>query len=265
VKILELANADDPKRFGNKAATLARGLQKGLPVPDGVVLDAQATEAIVAGDAELRSLLRKKLAALGGAWAVRSSAVGEDGAKASHAGQHLTLLNVRGAAAAFKAIREVHASLAHSASYRKFHRTSSRASMSVLIQRIVAAEQAGVLFTRDPITGKRATVIEAAVGLGEAVVSGEIVPDRFVLDGRGKIVSSEKGTQTKALRPKPGGTKWVALRHTDELCLTSTQLTELANLAKRCERAFGAGRDIEWAFDDEGTLWLLQTRPITGA
>ncbi len=237
--IVPLAEAAPEETFGGKAASLARAIGAGLPVPDGFAIAWQGVE---------------DEAAIVGAWrafgaprvAVRSSAVGEDSADASFAGQHATILNVASEEALVEAIREIRGS-AHAEGalqYRKRIGIEGEPRIAIVVQRMVDADAAGVMFTRNPLTGASERVIESAWGLGEAVVSGEVTPDRFRVTAEGDIVE------------RTASPEW------EQLSLTDPQLLALHRLAIRCEEFFGAPQDIEWAIA-KGELHLLQSRPIT--
>ncbi|HEY5882773.1 MAG TPA: MFS transporter, partial [Nakamurella sp.] len=138
---------------------------------------------------------------------------------------------------------------------------------AVIVQRMVDAQSAGVMFTRDPVTGNNERVIESAWGLGEAVVSGIVTPDHFRLSSAGEIVERRVAAKEIAVRYAPGGREGTVQMppppaQARRSSLTDTQLRELALLAEQCERHFGGPQDVEWAFTD-GSLVLLQSRPIT--
>jgi pyruvate,water dikinase len=204
--------------------------------------------------------------------AVRSSATCEDATDASFAGLQDTFLWVKGAAQTIRRVRSCWASLysAESISYRLKHRfAEERVAMAVVVQQMVDARTAGVMFTRSPTTGDRSVVtIEAAWGLGSAVVGGEVTPDRWVL---GKITGeiSIREISDKAIRHAPvagGGMASVAVeddrRRTP--CLSDEELQQLRHLARRIERHYGRAQDIEWAIDrGSGAILLLQSRPET--
>src|SRR5262249_28590707 len=135
-------------------------------------------------------------------------------------------------------------------------------AMAVVVQRLVPAEVAGVLFSRDPLDPEcKRMLVEAAWGLGEAVVSGAVSPDRYRLDPTtGAVV--ERPAATKAVVATADGTQLVAPEKQTQPCLDDTQLRELAALGRRVEALYGGPRDVEWAWA-EGRFWLLQARPIT--
>jgi pyruvate,water dikinase len=201
--------------------------------------------------------------------AVRSSATAEDLPDASFAGQQDTYLNMVGEAAVVQAIRRCWASLFtdRAVAYRTTHGIDHRAvQLAVAVQRMVPARVAGVMFTADPVSGRRRTaVIDASPGLGEAVVSGAVNPDHFEVScTTGEILLRRPGDKTVAIVDLPdGGTERRQLAATREPCLTDVELAQLTALASRVESFYGAPQDTEWAIDRQGALWLLQSRPIT--
>jgi pyruvate,water dikinase len=267
VKPQALLDAVDEASFGGKAASLARSLRAGLPVPRGFALDTTQVELIFAGDTAALTHVRDEFIALAGPCAVRSSAVGEDSEAASFAGQHVTVLNVRNEDHLARAILQVRES-AHSESARIYRRTlgmDEAPRIGVVVQRMIEPDCAGVMFTRNPLNGSDERVIEASWGLGETVVAGLVVPDNYVLDAQGRVLRRTAGEKDLALRTAAeGGTVEEAVA--DDLvtafCLNDEMLAALHDLANRCESVFGQGVDIEWAFAD-GTLYLLQCRAIT--
>jgi phosphohistidine swiveling domain-containing protein len=202
--------------------------------------------------------------------AVRSSATAEDLPSASFAGQQDTYLNVIGAASVMDAVARCWASLwtDRAVVYRATNGIDHRAvHLAVVIQRMVDAQVAGVLFTADPVTGRRRqAVIDAGPGLGEAVVSGAVNPDHFVVDtATGTILDRRLGDKKVVVRPLPGGgvTHATAADATALACVTDDQVRALAALGDRVEKHYGSPQDTEWAIDGAGALWLTQARPIT--
>src|SRR5690242_17142768 len=132
---------------------------------------------------------------------------------------------------------------------------------------MVEADVAGVLFTANPVTGRRhQAVIDASPGLGESVVSGSVNPDRFTVDtATGTVVDRRLGDKRRLVRSLPGGgTESVDLPDgSTTACLSDEQLTRLAAVGAQVEEHFGRPQDIEWAIDASGALWLTQARPIT--
>jgi hypothetical protein len=266
--VVPLEDARDDSLFGSKAVGLGEATRAGLPLPPGVALSGAVVDAVASGDEQAIEEVRKLVRPLGGPLAVRSSAVDEDGAEASFAGQHLTLLNVPSADDVSAALREVwwSANSDSAISYRQRVGLFTRPSVGVVVQTLLAPESAGVMFTRSPITGADERVIEASWGLGEAVVAGRVIPDHFRINRSGEVLERTPGLKKLAIRTLPqGGTieEAIPTELTEQLCLDDDQLEELNRLAGRCEEVYGPARDIEWAFAD-GQLYLLQCRAITG-
>jgi EmrB/QacA subfamily drug resistance transporter len=255
VTIVRLADAVAEETFGGKAASLARAIGAGLPAPDGFAI---AWQTVTQNDwivAAWRHLNAERVA-------VRSSAVGEDSLDASFAGQHATVLNVASAEGLLDAVRTIRDSArAESAlAYRAKMGVDGEPRIGVVVQRMVDADVAGVLFTRNPVTGAIERVIESAWGLGEAVVAGLVTPDRFRVSTEGVILERTAGRKDIAIRRD--GEVEVAPEDVMRLSLTDDQVLALHRLAERCETFFGAPQDLEWAFAG-GELHLLQSRPIT--
>ena len=291
---------------GGKALNLGIMSSAGLPVPGGFCVTTDAYRSVVAdqlddlmgklGDAtdrgeataaagkargrvlsvELPPQLRIAIAdhyhALGDnePVAVRSSATAEDLAYASFAGQQDTYLNVVGSAALLDAVRRCWASLwtDRAVSYRNANAIDHRSvALAVVVQRMIDATTAGVMFTANPITGTRhETVIDASPGLGEAVVSGAVNPDHFVVNAVDQsIVTRRLGDKRIMITSLPGG--GTELREltggSSEACLNDEQVLQLVDLGQQVQRQYGAPQDTEWALDSAGTFWLTQARPIT--
>jgi len=231
-------------------------LQSGLPVPIGFCVEdsVSATDPAIAAAYE----------AIGDALvAVRSSAVGEDEAAAAFAGVFCSRLGVRGIDKLASAIGEVRrlASGEHVSAYQP---GGGPLRMAVLVQRLVEADVAGVLFTRDPLDESgRCMSVSATWGLGVPVVSGTVTPDRFQVERDGSRVVTQTIAR-KRTRQTVRGVESVLDDQAKVACLAPGQLGELAALAFSVERLFGEPCDIEWAFA-EGQFWLLQARPITTA
>ncbi len=266
-KAVPLAKARETSLYGSKAVGLGDAARQGVPFPPGVALSGDLVEAVASGDARAIEKVAKAIASLQEPFAVRSSAVDEDGASSSFAGQHLTLLNVPTADDVPKAVRDVwwSANSDSAITYRQRAGLFTRPSVGVVVQTLLNPDAAGVMFTQNPVTGADERLIEAAWGLGEAVVAGLVIPDNFRLGRSGEVLERKAGRKKIAIRSVPsGGTVEEKLppERASQLCLDDAQLAELAQLATRCEEVYGRGRDIEWAFAD-GTLYLLQCRAIT--
>jgi pyruvate,water dikinase len=267
-RVVALRDADGAA-FGGKAKALAAAIAAKLPVPDGVALDADLVERVVNGEADAREQVREACARLRGPWAVRSSAIGEDSAGASFAGQHATILGVK-PDELFDAIDKVHAS-GHTASalaYRARMKIDGTARMGVVIQTLLRPDISGVLFSKDPTKSARdGRLIEATWGLGEALVSGLVTPDRYRVASDGKVIERAIGDKDLAIEARDGGgTEEVAIEaeRAKSACLDDARLAELSQLANRCEQLFGGPQDLEWAVAN-GQLHLLQSRPVTTA
>ena len=200
--------------------------------------------------------------------AVRSSATAEDLPEMSFAGQQDTFLNVVGQEALLQAVVDCWSSLwtARAIGYRLRNAVpQADLALAVVIQCMVDPEVSGVLFTANPLTGLRSqTVIDAVPGLGEALVSGRVEPDHFVVDpARQAILSSQPGARSVSIRSTPGGgTVTRSEEVTSDPLLSQQCIQELAGLGARVAEFYGSPQDIEWAWSS-GTFHLLQSRPVT--
>jgi pyruvate, water dikinase len=264
-----LEKALDVALFGSKAVGLGQAIRDGLPVPPGVALSGAIVEAVAASERRAIKEVVKIVKPLGGPLAVRSSAADEDGASASFAGQHLTLLNVPSSDEVGPAVSEIwwSANSDSAITYRKRVGLFTRPNVGVVVQALLDPEAAGVMFTRNPVTGDDERVIEASWGLGEAVVAGLVIPDHFRVDRAGRVLERKPGVKSIVVRSNPkGGTvqEDVSPDRVEQLCLDDDDLAELNRLAGRCEQIYGPNRDIEWALA-AGKLYLLQCRAVTRA
>lgn len=289
---------------GGKGANLGELVRAGFPIPPGFVvttaayddfvarnrLDEAITRALSTGDGaviraafehapvppEVAQEVEAAYARLGkGPVAVRSSATAEDLPEAAFAGQQDTYLNVVGEEALLEAVRRCWASLwtDRAIAYRTRLGIDQRTvKLAVIVQRMVAAEAAGVLFTANPVTGARdEVVIDANPGLGEAVVAGLVTPDHFVLRRRWfgrwgwRVVERRLGRREVVIRPRAeGGTEYLPADTLDasQPALPDRALPRLAELGTAIERHFGRPQDVEWAWAG-GEVFILQARPIT--
>ncbi len=230
-----------------------------MPAPVEAAI-VEAYERLAAGDSSLRV-------------AVRSSATAEDTESASFAGMNETFLNVSGADGVLDAIRRCWASLygARSVFYRS-KRGFAQAEMdiAVVVQSQIRSTRAGVMFTIDPSSGSTdRIVIEGAFGLGESVVSGSVSPDRYVVDKPSlAVVTRDIKRKELAIEPAPdGGTTTRQLDDEESVApvLDDAEVRTLAKLALRIEGHYESPQDTEWAFDEDGTVWMLQSRPVTSS
>ena len=239
--ILRLEDIRD-ELVGGKAAGLAQLHGMGLCVPAGFAILGATPD-------NLPSDLAHHYRELGGGKvAVRSSALDEDGGEASFAGQYETLLNVEGDEAVARAVVQCLESLsaARAGAYRARlgGDDAGQANMCVVVQRMIEARAAGVLFTVDPVSHRRAhAVIDVVPGLGEALVSGLETPDHYVLDRRGEVLRADLVGDRAILEPE--------------------SLRKLLAEAIRAEARRGTPLDLEWAIDADDQIWWLQARPIT--
>ncbi|TLN23786.1 phosphoenolpyruvate synthase, partial [bacterium] len=251
-------------------------IQAALPAnpddPEALAAAATAIAALFASaslPAELEDAVRQAYFALGSPpVAVRSSATAEDLPEMSFAGQQDTYLNVVGADALLRAVRDCWASLwtARAIAYRARNRVPHEGmALAVVVQRMVDAAVSGVLFTANPLSGLRSqTVIDATYGLGEALVSGQVEPDHYEVDTRhARITARVLGRKALAIRPQAGGgTLRETPRDADRQALSDDQILALAALGQRVAALYDEPQDIEWAWAD-GQLYLLQSRAVT--
>jgi pyruvate,water dikinase len=282
-------------RAGGKGASLARMASLGLPVPPGFVVAADALAAAlgerarelaslsaddaergqrIVQDAEMSKELREEVVAayreLGDdvPVAVRSSACAEDSQEASFAGQQETYLDVRGADEVIERIRHCWGSFFSERAlfYRAEKGSLDDLDMAVVVQRMVSADVAGVLFTVDPVRRRKdRMVVEAVFGLGEACVSGQVTPDNYVLARDGALKRRRLSVQPLVIESAPeGGTVERELDPAEggAATLEEDQLRELARLGDDLQGRLGGPQDIEWAIEG-GELYVLQSRPVT--
>jgi pyruvate,water dikinase len=272
---------------GGKGASLARMTAYGLPVPPGFVVPADALAAAVDTDALRASLpdaaraqsivargepppeIAAAYEALGAdaPVAVRSSACAEDGEVASYAGQQETYLYVRGADDVLARVRDCWASFFSERAlfYRQRKGSLDDLDMAVVIQRMVRADVAGVLFTCDPVHHRHdRMVVEAVLGLGEAAVSGEVTPDHYALKRDGTLKRAQVAVQPFAIVPADeGGTERRELGEEGGVQkLGEDQLRALARIGDDLEQRLGHPQDIEFAIEG-GEIYVLQARPVT--
>src|SRR5207342_1036885 len=237
-EVVLLVDAHDDSVFGSKAVGLGQAARAGLPLPPGVALAGPIVEAVASGVEAAIAQVDELVRPLEGPLAVRSSAVDEDGAEASFAGQHLTLLNVPSSEEVPEALREIwwSANSDSAISYRQRVGLFTRPSVGVVVQALLDPESAGVMFTRNPINGADERMIEASWGLGEAVVAGQVIPDSYRIHRSGEVLQRTPGFKKIAIRTLPeGGTfeQEVQPELVEQLCLDDGQLAALNGLADR--------------------------------
>lgn len=219
--------------------------------------------------------IKKAYRKLGGLVAVRSSATAEDLPEASFAGQQRTFLNIRGEDAVVTAVQACWASLFEPRAI--FYRSEQRidhesVGIAVPVQKMVQSETSGVMFTVDPMTNEDEITIEAVYGLGEAVVSGDITPDRYVVSKDNfSILDKVIARQEWQLARSPHGGRGIddsnvrlslPERLRDRQKLSDAEIVALARLGARIEEHYSLPQDIEWAREG-GEFYFVQTRPVT--
>ncbi|HET7335686.1 MAG TPA: PEP/pyruvate-binding domain-containing protein [Rhizomicrobium sp.] len=257
--------------IGNKAAGLANLIVAGFRVPNGFCVTTDVYSQWRRGGAlsdEMRAELKRAFASVKPPLAVRSSSPAEDRADASFAGQYKTVLGVRTEDEFFAALETCWESTSSQGAlaYRKVQGAEADVEMAVVVQQLIPATQAGVLFTLHPVTDRvDQIVVNANYGIGESVVSGRAEPDTYIASkASGEIVESTLGAKALVSRQTDRGVIEVendpALR--TEFCLSAGQVRELADVARKLEAHYDMPMDAEWAFED-GVLHLLQARPVT--
>jgi pyruvate, water dikinase len=256
--VVDALKNDDLQAITQASEKLRHRLES-APLPNDVLAQIRAAHASLCasdGDAPV---------------AVRSSATTEDAEDASFAGLQDTYLWVKGVANVEQKVRECWASLysVPSIAYRrKQGLPEAGVAMAVVVQRMVDARTAGVMFTRSPTTGdKSVIVIEGAWGLGSSVVSGEVTPDRFVVAKiTGEITVREiSDKHIRHLPLKEGGTseQETPAELRNEPCVSDSELESLRQVARRIEKHYRRPQDIEWAIDSDSKILILQSRPET--
>jgi phosphoenolpyruvate synthase/pyruvate phosphate dikinase len=260
-RLLAMPDLHQPRVAREAVRALAPHLERAR-LPDDV------TEAIVSACEALRHRVGEQVVMV-----VRSSALSEDAAAASSAGLYETYLNLRTEDAVLDAVLRCYRSLwsDRAVHYRAFKRIdSAREAMAVVVMPLVPAEVAGVAFTVNPVTGERDRItINASWGLGEAIVSGRVTPDQYLLDkGTLAVLAHDLAHKDVAVLPHPDGasgtvTVAVPQDRARAPALTEAQVRELGALCLRVEAHYGRPVDVEWAFAGD-RLYVLQARPVTG-
>lgn len=242
IKFFSEISKEDVNLVGGKGASLGEMVNANIPVPSGFVITTEGFQKDI--DKEILEAFDKLNAER---VAVRSSAVAEDSSSASWAGQLETYLNISRDNLINK-VKECWDSI-------KSERALSYASqqnlpadqllVAVVIQKMVDAQSAGVMFTANPVTNNREEVmIESVLGLGEQLVQGSVTPDNFLID-KNTLEIKSKDLQV------------------DKQTIFEENLQKLVELGKKIENHYGNPQDIEWAIDNQDKIWILQSRPIT--
>ena len=214
---------------------------------------------------EFKDELWNKMSSAPSGWAVRSSAIGEDGEGTSFAGQHDSYLRVYSGQVPTK-VKQCFASLyePRALAYRLEHGLSVEdAQMAVVVQQMVSSKVSGVMFTQDYNTGEDKVIIEAVWGLGEAIVSGQVTPDHYEVDPVAlEILDLQSKYQDQKISEKAGG--WIPVLSSQKAAckLSQQKIRQLASIGSDLAQHYGYPLDIEWAMDDD-QFYVLQARPIT--
>jgi pyruvate, water dikinase len=278
-----------PGGFVVTAQAFLRAMERGdvrsrlAEVATGV--DVESSEALTAAsdelrrlvaeagiDAELREDISEACRHLGrdAVVAVRSSACGEDSAQTSFAGMNATFTNVLGVDGVLDSVVECWQSAfgERVLSYRQRQGLTAEPAIAVVVQQMVDADRSGVMFSMDPVSGSRDhLVIEGAFGLGEVVVGGQVEPDSYrVRRSDREVFEAHIGHKLfKLTRGAEGGDERVDLvgEEQDRRVLQTSEVVQLAELAVQIEEYYGSPQDIEWVIDQGGTIWIVQSRPVT--
>lgn len=242
IKKFSEISKDDVGLVGGKGASLGEMTHAGIPVPLGFVITTEGFQENIEQEAleSFDGLGTEKVA-------VRSSAVAEDSSSASWAGQLETYLNITREDLVSK-IKECWESIKseRAQDYASQQNLSEdQKKVAVVVQKMVDAKSAGVMFTVNPVsTDKNEVMIESTLGLGEKLVQGEIIPDNFIIDKQTSEIKSKDLQQEKQT-------------------ISDEDIKRLVELGKKIEEHYGKPQDIEWAIDDQNKIWILQSRPIT--
>ncbi len=250
--ILESVDDSNPKELERVSKTIQGLFEKG-EIPRDILEEIDRNYQLM-GSSEV---------------AVRSSATAEDLPGTSFAGQYDTYLNVKGKEELYSYIKKCWASLwnQRALSYRLKHGIDNKhLAHGVVVQELINAEKSGILFTANPVNGRRdQMLINSSWGLGEAIVGGEVTPDQWVVDKNSGSILEERIAQKDVMTiRKVKGIELTAVpeEKQKENTLSQKEVKELFQLALKVENYFGSPQDIEWAFEN-GKLYLVQTRPIT--
>jgi pyruvate,water dikinase len=256
---LSTLDVDDPDQL-RRTSDAIQALVRDAAIPDDIRSDIVAAYALLAPDADHPDEIV----------AVRSSGTVEDTAQFSFAGMFQSVLNVRGADAVIRAVKDCWASgfTARLLFYQAKQGLAGELLIAAVVQKMVASERAGVVFTVNPASNDaNRLVIEGAWGLGEVVVLGEVTPDHIEVDKRTLAIVSRTAARQEFMLTRDrstGETVRVPLppNGAEAPVLTDDEVREIATLARRDEEHYGVPQDAEWAIEN-GKVYLVQTRPIT--
>lgn len=278
-RVIPFSEIQAEDAVGAKAKNLALLYQSQFPVSKGFIITAASLKPVIQRnqEADLRvfpELLRQEIEEAYQQYVsppvvVRSSCSAEDLELASFAGQYETILNVTSANLLESIMRcwlSVYKDHARSYLTQRRHSGGETPEMSVIVQELIDADSAGVIFSKNPVTGNEdEIIINASFGLGEAVVSGLVIPDLFILSKReAAVLTRELGEKECKIVLDRNGTRTVETppHEKSNYSLQNEQLHELMGMAIAIESFFGHPVDLEFAYR-QGKLYILQTRPIT--
>ena len=258
MNMLKGTDINNTKKLQNTAEKIKR-----------IIIETPIPEDISTLIVEAYNVLSQQVGEENALVAIRSSATAEDLPEASFAGQQDTFLNIQGPESVIEYVRKCWASLfeARAIFYREENNFEhSKVYIAVVVQEMVAAEKAGVMFTVNPSTGEDVALIEGSWGLGEAVVSGSVTPDTYYVDKKTEKVLDYSIANKKVMFEKlqSGETKQVDVPEElrNSRVLSEEELVELTEMGKRIQNHYNAPQDTEWAFHNK-KLHMLQSRPIT--
>jgi pyruvate,water dikinase len=269
IAALEDIRFQDIDFAGGKAAGLGEIVHVGCNVPAGFVVPRHYRDRWASGrlDIAFESEVARWCLRIGGSYfAVRSSALIEDGGNASWAGQYATFLGVSPVEVAKRIVDcWLSPGSPHATAYAA-HRNAleARWDMAVVVQTMIASEFSGVMFTVDPVSSQdRFCSVEVVAGLGEPLVQGRVTPQSYLLDRvTGEVIQERRSRQQVAMVQSEAGVETVDLPSGWMGRFSHTILRDLVQLGRRLEQHFGRPQDVEWAFASN-TLYVLQSRPIT--
>lgn len=268
----ELTSTDTSKA-GGKGSSLGEMTRAGIPVPPGFVVLTNAFERVMNhSGVDARSMpddiaaeILESFRALDvDAVAVRSSATVEDSKDAAWAGQLDTFLHVT-EEQLLERVKNCWQSIfsERAKAYSVEKGSGKEVAVAVVVQAMIEADASGVAFSKHPVTHAAQVVIEAGFGLGEAIVSGQITPDTYLLDKlEGDVLNKVISSQSRALRSARSGIEWQPVSKGDRQKISDETIGDLAKMVQSIEQHYGYPVDIEWAVKD-GRLYILQARPIT--
>jgi phosphoenolpyruvate synthase/pyruvate phosphate dikinase len=262
-KIQLLEDASDVSLVGGKAASLGYLARNGFKTLSGFVVTTAAFNRL---DGNLEQEIIDAFDRLGSKYvAVRSSAAAEDGKNDAWAGQLDTFLNVGREELIMTIKKSWNAINSDRAKAYAEAKKVQAGKVALIVQPMIQSDVAGVAFSAHPVTkNKNEIIIEAGMGLGEAVVSGEITPDTYIINKKsGEIMHKHISNQNKKLvQGKSGKSVWQEVRNNNQQKLSNLQIKELAKIVARLENLYGFAVDVEWLVKD-GVLFIMQARPIT--